>query len=226
MLGKNSSILICTGHGDNDTGAVSNGLIERDIVVPIGKTCKNKLQKLGFTNVYLEGVDTGRNGPVSYERSIAERYDLVISIHVNAYNGQAQGFEVFCNLKNNETKKISQEILNSMTNYGFKSRGVKSGDHLAMVGKLKTSAILVETGFIDNSHDRELINTKEKQQKIGELYAIAIAKGLGVEILQNNNQGFYRVICGSYKEKSNAERTKQLLESAGFSGIFLEYKEV
>lgn len=226
MLSKNSRILIVTGHGDNDTGAISNDLIERDIVIPIGISCKNKLQKIGFTNIFLEGVDTERNGNVSYERSIAERYDLVISIHVNAYNGQAQGFEVFCNLRNNETKKISQEILNSMINYGFKSRGVKSGDHLAMVGKLKTSAILVETGFIDNSHDRELINTKEKQQKIGELYAIAIAKGLGVEILQNNKQGFYRVICGSYKEKSNAERTMQLLESAGFSGIFLEYKEV
>lgn len=226
MLGKKSRILIVTGHGDNDTGAISNGLIEKDIVISIGISCKNKLQKMGFTDVYLEGVDTERNGNVSYERSIADRYDLVISIHVNAFNGQAQGFEVFCNLKNNQTKKISKEILNYMTDYGFKSRGVKSGDHLAMVGKLKTNAILVETGFIDNSHDRELINTKEKQQKIGELYAIAIAKGLGVEITQNNNQGFYRVICGSYKEKSNAERTKQLLESAGFSGIFLEYKEV
>ena len=225
MLGKNSRILICTGHGDNDTGAISDGLIERDIVIPIGISCKNKLQKIGFTEVYLEGVDTERNGNVSYERSIAERYDLVISIHVNAYNGQAQGFEVFCNLNNNVTRNISQEILNTMTNYGFKSRGIKSGNHLAMVGKLKTNAILVETGFIDNSHDRELINTKEKQEKIGELYAISIAKALGVSVSQNK-QGFYRVICGSYSNKLNAIDVAQRLANFGMTGVFLEYKEV
>lgn len=57
--------------------------------------------------------------------------------------------------------------------------------------------------------------------EIGKAIAEAIANKK-IEITNNNEEIFFRVIAGSYKERANAEKMKMELEKSGFKGVFLE----
>lgn len=221
MISINSRILIILGHGSNDTGATFGKLIERDM----NEICGKALWEMLRTNGFKCDIET-INKPVDYEMKLAKGYDLVISVHFNA--GGGDGFEALCNPYNKETVSICKAIEKSVKEFGQNSRGIKSGIGYKMVSGINENAIILEGGFIDNINDNKLFDEKHELIALGQAYAKGIIQYyFNVKPQEKpNKQGFYRVICGSYKEKSNAERTKQLLESAGFSGIFLEYKEV
>ena len=91
-------------------------------------------------------------------------------------------------------------------------------------------ACLVELGFIDNVDDvKLLINNQEK-------FALGIAKGIceylnieyepheEKEVVNppvNNTDTFYRVVCGSFSNRVNAEERIEELKQKGFDDAFI-----
>ena len=95
-----------------------------------------------------------------------------MSIHCNAANGQAKGTETFYFQGSIAGKKLATAIQNQLINsLPVINRGVKvAGFYVLKYTAMP--AVLVETVFIDNPHDANLLRDREDD------FARAIARGI------------------------------------------------
>lgn len=98
----------------------------------------------------------------------ASRVNVYVSIHFNAFNGRANGTEIYA--VSSAARRLAQPVLENITRLGFFNRGVKNGSHLYVLKNTYMPAILIECCFIDSRRDMDLYNT--------ERMANAIVKGL------------------------------------------------
>lgn len=81
----------------------------------------------------------------------ANKVDLDISIHLNAFNGQAHGVEVF--VYDNSTDEVANRICENISKLGYANRGIKNGKDLYVLNQTVSKAILIEAFFCDNKED-------------------------------------------------------------------------
>lgn len=151
---------ICLDYGHTlsgyDTGANGCGYREQDLTRELGRKVKSYVESLGHTV-----IETNIDGGVSsINDSLQKRYtiannnnvDLCVSIHFNSSpGGNAYGTEIFT--YNAVDVANASTILKRMASLGFRNRGIKSGNELAMVRRPKSKAMLIETCFIDSQDD-------------------------------------------------------------------------
>lgn len=167
-------VYIDLGHGGNDSGALNKGrnVLEKNVVLEIGKLVDSKLRKCGLE------VKLSRTNDIT--KSLSQRTneandwgaDCLVSIHINdAKNRNAKGLETYCyKLKYRELADCIQEECVKARLY-TQNRGVKEGN-LHMVRESKMSAALIELFFINNEEDiNKMLNKKEE-------FATAISKGI------------------------------------------------
>ncbi len=106
----------------------------------------------------------------------ANRVDVFVSIHFNAFNGLANGTEVYA-ISDNARKK-GQPVLDEISKLGFFRRGLKNGSHLYVLKNTNMPAILVECCFCDARKDMKLFDP--------ETMANAIVKGLAGKLPDEN----------------------------------------
>ena len=132
----------------------------------------SKLRQLGNT-VYdctdNDGATQSQNLKNIVANCNSHSVDLDISIHFNAYNGQAHGTEVLL-FGNGRHRDIGQRIVNEISALGFTNRGIKDGSNLYVVKYTNALAILIECCFCDNAEDARIYNA--------EAMAAAIVKGI------------------------------------------------
>ncbi|MBD2690854.1 N-acetylmuramoyl-L-alanine amidase [Anabaena catenula] len=153
-----------------DTGA-SGIKFEDNLTVEIGTKVIAKLKSLGH-----EAISCNPSSASTVSQSLGRRcdianrnkVDLYVSIHFNAFNGKANGTEIFA--ISDAGKKTAKSVLDEIIKLGFFNRGVKSGSHLYVLRNTNMSAILIECCFIDSAKDMQLYD--------GEAMASAIVKGL------------------------------------------------
>ena len=180
-------IVIDAGHNHQtvDTGAAGNGLKEQDITWEIADKLRMNLQRNGFEVIMTRPQKTDSLGTTVRE-SLQERVDianrnnadLFLSIHCNS--GGGTGTETYCyQLGGNGEKlaKLVQEMVTAET--GLTNRGVKT-DNLFVIKNTVMSAILLETAFIDNASDAELLASSSGQQKFADAIAKAVCKFKGI----------------------------------------------
>ncbi len=130
-----------------------------------------KLHKAGFEVVQTK-PSTVKSVPASLQKRVKKanesNCDYFVSIHHNAFNGSANGAEVYAISK--VGKNLATEVLNEILKLGFKNRGVKDGSNLYVVRQTNMPAILIESGFVDSEVDMQLWN--------GEAIANAIFNGI------------------------------------------------
>jgi N-acetylmuramoyl-L-alanine amidase len=94
---KIGKIVIDPGHGGHDTGTIGpNGLLEKDLVLDVGKRLGKQLERLGAEVVYTRTDDTFI--PLETRTAIAnqEQADLFVSIHANSSRDpDARGVETY-----------------------------------------------------------------------------------------------------------------------------------
>lgn len=148
-------ILLISGHGAGDSGAVGCGYKEADLT----RTAANVLAgKLAAYDVTVTRYPTARN---AYEDNKAGKlqadfadFGLIVEIHFNSFNGSAHGTEVL--YKPAKLKALAAKVSAAIASVGFLDRGAKQRTDLANMNraaKLGTPYILIETCFIDNSGD-------------------------------------------------------------------------
>ena len=164
-------ILVNFGHGGTDCGAVGNGLKESEVNKTIGETLAQYLKSYGYTVVTYQ--QTKSVNDVWREENKGD-YDLFISIHCNSfYKPTACGIETLYYPTSNRGKKLAQSIQTSLVkNVGLRDRGLKPRKDLCVLKRTKSIAVLVETGFISNPNDAQLLSNKP------DLFARAIAIGV------------------------------------------------
>jgi N-acetylmuramoyl-L-alanine amidase len=153
-----------------DTGA--RGIrFEDNLTLDVGNRVISKLQALGHQVIPCKPDRASRVGDSLARRcdkANANNVDVFVSIHFNAFNGQANGTELFAGSET--SRRIAKPVLDEIVKLGFFNRGVKSGSHLYVLRNTDMPAILVEGCFIDSQKDMNLYNP--------EALANAIVKGL------------------------------------------------
>ena len=128
----------------------------------------SKLRQLGHT-VYDTTDNDGATQSQNLKNIVANcnshSVDLDISIHFNAYNGQAHGTEVLL-FGNGRHRDIGQRIVNEISALGFTNRGIKDGSNLYVVKYTNALAILIECCFCDNAEDAKLYNVESMANAI------------------------------------------------------------
>lgn len=162
------------GHGGKDSGAVGNGVVEKDIVLDIGIKVSKILRQQGVevinTRVSDVFVELDQR---AYEANKANA-DIFVSLHCNSSpSSQAQGIEVFSYPTSIKGKELSQSILDSMIKNKLytKNRGLKTAN-FAVLRLTRMPSALVEMGFITNTEDLKILINKQDE------LALALAKGM------------------------------------------------
>jgi N-acetylmuramoyl-L-alanine amidase len=152
------------GHGGTDPGAVYQGRREKDDVLSLGKAVAKELRR---HRVIVDETRTGDNTVSLRDRSNFENrksYDYFISFHRNAFKPeQAKGVETYTYLNAGaKAKGLANKIQTALVGIGFANRGVKEAN-FHVLRETKAPAVLVEIGFIDNSSDNQIFDTKRNE---------------------------------------------------------------
>lgn len=225
-------VFLGVGHGGADSGAVGNGLKEKDLNLSIALACRDVLERHGVTVLMSRTKDENDDLNEEVRECNAFAPDLAIDIHNNA--GGGDGAEVFHTLSGGKGKTLANNVNKEIIAIGQNSRGVKtransSGkDYYGFIRGTKAPAIIVECAFIDNKTDIAIIDTAAEQKTMG----VAIAKGIlktlniayieGVESKPATNGKLYRVQVGAFSEKANAVKLQEKLQTAGYGSFIVE----
>lgn len=229
-----AKVFLSAGHGGSDPGACAHNLKEKDINLQTMLACKEELERHGVKVVCSRTKDA--NDPVADEvkEANASGADYAFSIHANA--GGGDGFEVYYHTTSAKGKSLAKLAEKYVKKIGQNSRGIKSGNHLYFIRKTKMPAVLVESFFVDNDRDNNIGDTIKEQKAFGVAYAKAILEFLGITYKEKSgsssgsssgsaaaeNKKLFRVQCGAFKDKKNAETLKNELISKGFSAYIVE----
>lgn len=182
------TILIDAGHNyqGRDTGAenTARGIHEEEITWQIADKLRNILTEMGYTVVMTREHATDSIANTSVVESLQARVDLAhesradlfISIHCNASDVGASGTETYCFNSNSLAGHLAKLVQKNVAKAtGQFDRGVKTAEFYVIKNTLMP-AILIETGFIDNDRDLEVIATDKGQQKFAQAIADAVAQ--------------------------------------------------
>ena len=218
------------GHGGNDPGACYNGRKESNDVLEIGKAVAKEIRRHGVIVDEIRTTDTTLSLQERSNYENKNNYDYFISFHRNAFKPEAAtGAETYTYLnQNSRSKAMADKIQTAVVNIGFVNRGGKKAN-FHVLRETKAPAVLMELGFIDNSKDNSLFDSKKKE--IIKALSKAILAQLGVtykeESVSNSSDGktLYRVMAGSFSIRENADKQVQKLKAAGVDATVMIFNK-
>ena len=183
---------ICIDAGHNfssyDTGATGNGLREQDVTFGIASKLKQMLEEAGV-EVIMTRTYLSQNLGLNSDDSLAKRCrianenecDLFISIHCNSHiNVSANGTEILVYKFGGEAEKLAKKVQKEIVEaFNTSDRGVKEYN-AKVLRSTNMAAILVETAFISNVKEAELL--KDKQSEFARAIFKGVCEYLGLKI--------------------------------------------
>lgn len=157
-------IILDPGHGmanrtpgTFDPGAVAGGAREADVAMQWANELRALLLAAGH-RVIRTRVDNVDPAPIGKRAAIARKYggEIMLSIHCNAANGQANGTETFYRGANHiiKARAINDAVVEAL---GTRDRGAKteeSSQHARLAVMSFQPCFLLELGFLDHPGDR------------------------------------------------------------------------
>lgn len=177
-------IFIDAGHGGSDSGAIGNGLKEKEINLAIALDLREILNHKYKGHAIQLSRTTDQFLSLKQRTDIANQWkaDYLISIHINA--GGGEGFESFTysgkyanKRKTNQLRGFIHDAIIKET--GFMDRGKKEAN-FHMLRESRMSAILTESGFIDDQRDANMLKQKAFIHRIALGHAKGLATALGL----------------------------------------------
>jgi len=178
-----TKIVLDAGHGGTDSGAVGNGLREKDLTLNIVKKIGDMLKDYEGVEIIYTRTDD-RFIELSERAAIANRAkaDFFLSVHINA--GGGTGFESYIYNGNVSTKTVAYqnvihaEIMKAIG--GVRDRGKKRANY-AVLRLTNMPAILTENLFIDNPRDAAKLKSDQFLQQIAYGHVQGIVKAFGLK---------------------------------------------
>ncbi|WP_375510968.1 N-acetylmuramoyl-L-alanine amidase [uncultured Nostoc sp.] len=172
-------VVIDPGHGGKDSGAPGlGGLLEKDVILPIGKRVAAILEQNGVQAVLTRDADffVELQGRVE----IAERVNATafVSIHANSVDNRpdVNGLEVYYYDSGYALAEVVRNTI--LQNIGtIKNRGTRKA-RFYVLRKSSMPSILVETGYMTGREDNPRLGTPEYQNQMAEAIARGILKYL------------------------------------------------
>jgi N-acetylmuramoyl-L-alanine amidase len=222
-------VFIGVGHGGKDSGAVGNGLKEKDLNLAIALACNEVLQRHGVNTLMSRTKDENDTLNEEIKECNAYKPDLAIDIHNNA--GGGDGVEAYYHYKGGASKTLADNVLGEIVKIGQNSRGAKTRrnalgkDYYGFIRETSAPAVIVECAFTDNKKDIAIIDTAAEQKAMGIAIAKGILKTLGIAYVEEKKTEtsgkIYRVQVGAFKERANAEGMQKRLIANGYDAIIV-----
>ena len=232
-----SNLVICLdpGHGGEDSGAVGvNEVYEKDLTLKIAQYLKEDLEKYsGVTVIMTRDTDVRLGNTEAEDLQARAQFaynngaDVLISMHLNSYNGKADGAEVYYpNTNYNATastigQNLASNIQSQLTSLGLTDRGIKVktiegsaagydypdgsyGDYYGIIRRSKNlgiPAIIIEHCFIDNENDyNNYLSSDSKLQTLAAADCAGIVNAYGLSLKQEKEailEGYTLKLDGS-----------------------------
>ena len=186
-------IVIDSGHGGIDPGVVGiDGLEEKGINLKIAGYLGEYLEEEGVQVVFTREDDRGlyeEDSPNKKNQDLKKRCEIIqetdplltVSIHQNSYQDQSvcgpQVFYYTGSEKGGELAEYIQEALNEELEIQ-RPRKAKANDSYYLLKKSEGIVNIVETGFLTNPREAELLQTEEYQKKCARAISSGILKFL------------------------------------------------
>ena len=159
---NNRLVIVDAGHGGIDSGAVGNGMLEKNLTLEISKYIYNRLKEIGIPVVMTREEDTylPKEDRIRRVMSLSSNSTkpILIANHINA--GGGEGAEVVYSLRDND--ELATLVLDKIGEKGQLKRKVyqrrlpenPNKDYYYILRETgNTEPILIEYGFIDNKND-------------------------------------------------------------------------
>lgn len=151
--------------------------------------------------------------------------DIYISIHHNAgvKGGSGGGTQVYYYSSKAERKTQATKLYNAIVNKTklVGNRAQKVIKHAYAV--LKSSnmpAFLIENGYMDSSVDVPIILSEDHANKTAQGILNFLVDELKLTKVKSDN-GIYKVQCGVFENKANADALKARLEADGYEAVVI-----
>ena len=199
-----AKVVIDAGHGGTDSGAVGNGIIEKDLNLKISEYIYNRLKDLGV-DVKMTRTSDETLTPTERVNRVLNAFGnssdvLLVSNHINA--GGGDGAEVIYALRNNDTlsnlvlKELSNEGQNIRKAYQRRLPSDPSKDYYFMQRNTgNVESITVEYGFLDSKGD-DVNQLKNNWRNYAEATVRAIIEYLNLSYIPVEEGNYYTVQRG------------------------------
>lgn len=206
-MNSNTLVIVDAGHGGIDSGAIGNGLKEKDLTLQAAIYMYNRLEELGIRAVMTRTDDEYLPKSDRVKR-IMNLYNnnpntLIVSNHINA--GGAEGVEIVYSINSDST--LANMLLDNIGEAGQIKRKAyqrrlpenPNKDYYYIIRETgNAESVLVEYGFIDNTNDAYKLQNNLDNLVEGAVKAIAEYLGVpytkpGITV---NDQDTYTVKKG------------------------------
>ena len=199
-------IIITSGHGNVDSGSIGYDKgKEKDRTLELAKLVGTKLRSVGHIVAVMEEKTYNSNWNVRDR----EGFDVALSIHFNAFNGNATGTEVLYKNSVDKASELSKKVAATL---GIKDRGAKRRTDLFMLNI--GFDMLLETCFHDNKGDLEAYNNRKDE--VATIIAEVINGGTIAQktVSKSVTEVAKEVIAGKW---GNGAERKAKLTDAGYN---------
>ncbi len=224
-------IALDAGHGGSDPGAVYNGRQEKDDNLRLAMAVGRILENAGVDVVYTREDDIYETPFKKATDANVAGADYFISFHRNSGENPntASGVQNLVYSKGGRSEQIAEDIQSELVNLGFKDLGIVERPNLVVLRRTQMPAVLIETGFINNTADNEKFDAEF--DNIANAIAEGILKGtefgstratammpedeefngnIDEEIMTEKSgctcDKLYRVQVGAFRNRDNADR--------------------
>jgi N-acetylmuramoyl-L-alanine amidase len=230
-----TKIFIDLGHGGKDGGAGANGILEKDIVLKLGKKMQALLKNYQDIDVMLSrSEDVFLSLDARTDKANNWGADVLCSVHVNsAADASASGFESFRYPKANAgtvafQNMMHEEIMKAIGGSNINDRGKKQ-ENFHMLRESNMKALLTENLFISNSGNAAKLKDDHFLDQLAQGHVNGFEKFLGLKRIEKppqtspTKEKLYVVQVGAFEDKENAEALAADLTKEGYRP-FIKYE--
>ncbi len=177
-------IVIDAGHGGEDSGAVDNGVLEKDINLDIALKLRDFLITSGYTVVMTRDTDISiydSSSSTISEKKVSDLHNrlsiingsddnILVSIHQNKFEqSKYYGAQMFYSPNNPKSEYLAESIRRSVTGLlqPENKRELKAADSsIYILNKATVPAVIVECGFISNQEEAQKLSDEDYRSKM------------------------------------------------------------
>ncbi len=174
VSGDSPLVIVDAGHGGSDPGALGpGGLQEKDLNLKLSRRLGQRLTELGYRVAYTRQDDRFITLQGRVQMAEQAQADIFVSIHHNASeNPSAQGIETYY-LRANSSRLATMVHRAVVKTSNRLDRGVHQA-RFHVIRQTTMPAILVESGYVSNKTEAQVLNNDTEQQSL----AVAIAQAI------------------------------------------------
>lgn len=169
-------IVVDAGHGGKDQGTSYGNILEKDVVLSMGKYVMSELERRGATVIMTRTDDEFLELEQRADIANNAGADVFVCLHIDYYEGGEDVNGLTCHYMpdSSEGKELAECLAQSVQNSGIINVRDCMESDFSVLRNTDMPAVLIETGFLSSQTDRErLIDTSYQQQ-----LASSLADGL------------------------------------------------